>query len=113
MIKRLEHFNRKDLKKLRKEIVLNSLFFTDYTNSFGIDRRDVAAFFDGYYDFIWELAYEDAKEQGKGTSYLTHNYVVENYDNIENLESWYYCYGDFDWVRYENNERCRQITKRI
>ena len=113
MLKRLENFNRKDLAKFRSEIVLNSIFFNDYNNSFGIDIHDAAAFFDGYYDFMWELAYEDAEEQGKGTSHHTHNYVVENYDNTDNLESWWNCYGDFDWVRYYNKEQYLQIVKRI
>ena len=112
-MKKLENFSRKDLKKLRSEIVLNSLFFTDYINSFCIDYHDVAAFFDGYYDFIWELAYEDAEEQGKGTSYLTHDYVVENYDNTDNLVEWWNCYADFDWVRYYNKEQYQQIVRRL
>ena len=100
VMKRFENFTREDLQKLRKEIVLNSLFLVDYRNSFGISRESVAAFFDGYYDFIWELAYEKAEEEGKGTSHLTHNYVIENFDNTDTLEEWYYCHDDFDWVKY-------------
>ena len=100
VMKRFEDFTREDLQKLRKEIVLNSLFLVDYRNSFGISRESVAAFFDGYYDFIWELAYEKAEEEGKGTSHLTHNYVVENFDNTDTLEEWYYCHDDFGWVKY-------------
>ena len=113
MFKRLEDFKRKDLAKLRSEIVLNSLFYADYNNSFGINIHDVAAFFDGYYDFIWELAYEKAEEEGKGTSHLTHNYVMENFDNTDTLEEWYYCHDDFSWVRYYDKEQYLQIVRRI
>ena len=34
------------LWKLRLEIVLNSLYYSDYENSLGLDRRIVAAFFE-------------------------------------------------------------------
>lgn len=36
------------LQKLRQEIILNSLFTDDYTNSFNIPPRQVQDFFDGY-----------------------------------------------------------------
>lgn len=113
MFKRLEDFKREDLAKLRSEIVLNSIFYADYNNSFGINIHDVAAFFDGYYDFIWELAYEKAEEEGEGTSHLTHDYVLENFDNTDTLEDWYYCHDDFSWVRYYDKEQYLQIVRRI
>ena len=113
MFKRLEDFKREDLAKLRSEIVLNSIFYTDYNNSFGINIHDAAAFFDGYYDFIWEMAYEKAEEEGEGTSHLTHEYVMENFDNTDTLEEWYYCHDDFSWVRYYDKEQYLQIVRRI
>ena len=27
--------------------------------------------------------------------------VLDNYDNIDNLWSWYNCYDDFNWVMYD------------
>ena len=42
------------LWKLRLEIVLNSLYYSDYENSLGLDRRVVAAFFDGFLEFVEE-----------------------------------------------------------
>lgn len=36
------------LKQLRGEIVLNSLFLNDYQNSLGIDPQKVCDFFNGY-----------------------------------------------------------------
>lgn len=47
-----------DILKLRKEITLNSLYITDYTNTLGIDPKWVATFFDGYIDYLVELSEE-------------------------------------------------------
>ena len=98
--KRFEDFTREDLKELRNEIVLNSLFLADYENSFRISEESCCAFFDGYYNFLWDKAEEKAEEEGKGTSHLTDSYVFENFDNIDTLEEWYYCHEDFSWIKY-------------
>ena len=47
-----------DILKLRKEIELNSLYITDYTNTLGIDPKWVANLFDGYVDYLVELSEE-------------------------------------------------------
>lgn len=39
---------KQELKKLRNEITLNSLYTDDYTNSFKIPARQVQDFFDSY-----------------------------------------------------------------
>jgi hypothetical protein len=61
--KRFEDFTREDLGQLRSEIRLNSLFYSDYENSFGINRKSVALFFDSYIDFLWEEAEEKYGEK--------------------------------------------------
>lgn len=38
----------RQFKKLRGEIVLNSLYLSDYENSLGIDPQNVYDFFEGY-----------------------------------------------------------------
>ena len=58
-MKRLEDFTREDLAKFRSEICLNSMFYSDFRNSFGIDEHSASLFFDSYIDFICELAAED------------------------------------------------------
>ena len=40
----------KQLKQLRNEIVLNSLYLSDYQNSLGVNPRNVYNFFEGYLD---------------------------------------------------------------
>ncbi len=50
-----------ELKKLRSEIRLNSLYTKDYENSFGIDPKDVQMFFDGYLDDLEEIYIIDNK----------------------------------------------------
>lgn len=37
-------------------------------------------------------------EDGNGD--LPWNEFMEQYDTIENLVEWYYCYEDFSWVQY-------------
>ena len=84
-----------ELSQLRKEIVLNSVYIYDYTNSFGFNRWDIGSFFDGYVSYLEELAEEDGYE---GIDYLT------KYDTEENLYSWFLCYDDLSWVRFEEDE---------
>ena len=103
-MKKFEDFKFADLALLRNEIVLNSLYTEDYRNSFGINPSDCSEFFNGYYEYLWELAKEDFNEEGKDTKDLTDAYIVEVYDNTENLSSWYYCIDDFSWVRYYEDD---------
>lgn len=65
-----------DILKLRKEIVLNSLYLKDYTNTLGIDPNWVEDFFDGYIDYLVELGAEED--------------VVDflDLDNDDNLKNW-------------------------
>lgn len=74
---------KKDLQILRNEIVLNSLFISDYENSFGLDPWEVNAFFDGYLDYLEDLMLEnDCSDE---------NYFdnLEKYDTLENLWNYY------------------------
>ena len=98
MKKRFEDLTRRDLIKLRKEIVLNSLFISDYENSFGFSPKSVNFFFDSYISFLDELAEED----NFNTDDI--NEFFNKYDTIDNLENWYNCYEDFDWVEYVEDE---------
>ena len=98
MKKRFEDLTRRDLIKLRKEIVLNSLFISDYENSFGFSPKSVNLFFDSYISFLDELAEED----NFNTDDI--NKFFNKYDTIDNLENWYNCYEDFDWVEYVEDE---------
>lgn len=74
-------FDKETLWKLRQEICLGSLFIRDYENTFGIDAHVVCDFFDGFCDYIWELAKEDGLTE----------FVDGKYDNKDEL--WNYFYG--------------------
>ena len=96
-MKAFDKLTKKSLWKLRKEIVLNSCMLGHYENTFGYDPNSMYTFFDGYYDYLWELAEEDGKD-------LTHEQVIKNYDNANNLWGWYNCFDDFSWVKYKAME---------
>ena len=70
------------LKQLRSEIVLGSLYTSDYKNSLNIDSREVQDFFDGYVEYLWEIAEENGGND------------IDEYDTQENLESWYNCFDE-------------------
>lgn len=50
--------SKRQFKKLRSEIVLNSLFYSDYRNSFGIKPATVCSFFDSAIEYIADEYYE-------------------------------------------------------
>lgn len=80
---------RIQLWKLRKDIILNSLFTRDYTNRYGIDPSVVQGFFDGYVEYLYELAEEDGffEEHRRNDCFS----VFRVYDTISNLWSWAGC----------------------
>lgn len=87
--------NREQLKQLRKEIVLNSLYISDYENSFDIDANDVCMFFDGYveelhYIMIDELGEEKVKELNNDEYF---NELFKR-DTTDNLCNYYYSIED-------------------
>ena len=96
MRKAFAELTLEELSQLRKEINLNSIFIYDYTNSFGFNPWDICSFFDGYVSFLNELAREDGFE---GI-----DYYLTKYDTEENLYSWFLCYDDLSWVRFEEDE---------
>ena len=96
MRKAFKELTLEELSQLRKEINLNSIFIYDYTNSFGFNPWDICSFFDGYVSFLNELAREDGFE---GI-----DYYLTKYDTKENLYSWFLCYDDLSWVRFEEDE---------
>lgn len=83
----------KDLPKLRKEIVLNSLYYSDYENSFGYTTHSVCDFFDGYMSFLEELARD---ETGKEYVEIEEIFAL---DNDENLYDWFCCFDEFPFVK--------------
>lgn len=106
MNKNFEDLTTQELQKLRNEIVLNSIFYGDYDNSFGFDIKHIYQFFDGYVSFLEELAEED--------NYSDWENVLEmfnRYDTIENLQSWFNCYDDLSWIKFSNGLRIGDNVK--
>ena len=95
MRKAFEELTSAELLHLCKEIIIKSILIYDYINSLGFNFWDICSFFDGYVSYLEELAREDGYE---GIDYLT------KYDTEENLYSWFLCYDDLSWVRFEEDE---------
>ena len=83
-----------NLWNLRTEVSLGSLYTSDYENTFHILPIIVQNFFDGYIEYLWELAEENNKKD------VDFEDLVENYDNADNLEGWYYCFDEDPLLTY-------------
>ena len=96
MRKKFEDLTKEDLWQLRCEIVLNSLFVSDYKNTFGFDAHSVLDFFAGYIEHLEEIANE-FNETGSSPSVQN---VIELYDTADNLFDYYWGCDDYSWVNY-------------
>ena len=87
-----------DLWALRQEIVLNSIFVSDYKNSFGFAPKSMQVFFDGYLEYLCDLAEEDGVDREDISE------VIANYDDESNLFDYYWNSADeqdgYEWVEY-------------
>lgn len=99
--KRFEDLTSAELWAIRSKVVVNSVYLAEYENQYGISEVSLCNFFDGYYEYICELAEE---EHGK-------NLNLDEYDTEENLYNWYNCYEDFDWVVYDYDEDVNELAK--
>ena len=93
MKKKFEDLTIDELWQLREEILLYSIKSTDYANSFDFYPNDIAVFFDGYASYLDEL-------QSEGDPAIP----ALEYDNKENLWSWFNCCEDYSWVRHCTKE---------
>lgn len=89
---------REELRDLRNEIVLNSLYTSDYENTHHILPRDAQNFFDGYVEYLYELA----EENGENPDIQD---LCIKYDNADNLENWYYCFDENPLLNYVEKMR--------
>lgn len=102
---------KEEIGKLRKEIVLNSLYTKDYENSFGIDPHKVQDFFDSFVEYICQDVIEGFEDDEK-TSVLDAEF--KKYDNAEEIYD-YYAYV-FDTPPFtisdnaESLEEARQLS---
>ena len=80
-----KELTKENLWKLRKEIVLNSLYLSDYENSFGIDEEDLLYFFEGYLEDLGYLMEENIENY---FDEMFFGYLGE-YDTEDNLYNYY------------------------
>jgi hypothetical protein len=77
--KNFKYWNPTKLWRLRNEIVLGSLFLSDYYNRFGIPENIVHDFFESYLNYLFEL-----EEETKNDAFLL--------DSKDELWNWFGCY---------------------
>jgi hypothetical protein len=88
-----------ELQKLRGQIVLNSLYVSDYHNSLRINEHRVCEFFDGYVSYLGELIEEDYPN-AKDNDWFA---LLKDYDTIDNLWNWYNCFEEDPLDKEKNN----------
>ena len=75
-------FTDNELEQLRDDIVLGSIYESDYKNRFNISPKFISDFFEGYDDFLYEIKDNpDMEDSGDDPT--------NDYDNIHNLSNWY------------------------
>lgn len=77
---KITDLTKDELWNLRQQIVLNSIFTKDYNNDMGIDPQECYTFFDGYVEYLNELA--------EGDGGVTNVDTYKDYDNADNLYDW-------------------------
>lgn len=80
---------KEQLWQLRTEITLGSLFTSHFRNSFHFAPRPTQEFFDGYVEYIEELAEESGYLDPKAWASL---------DTPDHLYDWFLCHDDFSWM---------------
>ncbi len=104
IIKPFEKLTKDELWEIRQGIILNSMFYHDYQNEYGIKNETLYSFFESYFSYICELAdelYENSNIE----------IVIKEFDNKENLYSWYCNYDNFDWIEYDYTNDVNDIVK--
>ena len=94
---KIEDLHKDDLWKLRTEIILGSYFISDFRNTFGFDPVSVQHFFEGYWEYLCDLA-QDENPSLNGEQLEP---IIESLDNADNLFDWYWSIQDWDWFHYD------------
>lgn len=86
--KTIKDLGPRQIWKLRKQIVVNSLYLIDYENSYGVDPLEVSEFFDGWLDFLVEDMKEDHSDYEDDMFWD----LFPKYDTPKKLLAWWYCW---------------------
>lgn len=82
---KITELNKAQLIQLRNEIVLNSLFIKDYTNTLGIEPQEAYYFFEGYAELLDNLMKEAEDKRD-------YQEALRDYDTEDNLYCWWLVY---------------------
>lgn len=86
--KHIYNLGIRQIQKLRKQIVLCSIYLADYINTYEIDENETCVFFDGFTDYLSELMQENETDYN-GDKFFD---LLPKYDNAENLKEYFYNY---------------------
>ena len=92
-----------DIKQLRKEICLNSIYYADYQNTLMLDEWEVCDFFDGYLEhFGYEVEERVGEQLEHGISDDDWLKMMFELDSDDELECWYldWCAGLGAFTQY-------------
>lgn len=78
----------KELISLREDIILGSLYYSDYKNTLNLKVQDVFDFFDAYLNYLEELMGEDTKDYSDEQFWE----FLDKYDTDANLINFYHTY---------------------
>ena len=78
----------KELISLREDIILGSLYYSDYKNTLNLKAQDVFDFFDAYLNYLEELMDEDTKDYSDEQFWE----FLDKYDTDANLINFYHTY---------------------
>lgn len=92
------------LVELRKQITLNSLFISDYENTFGIPANIVCDFFDGFMSYLTEL-----EQEKYGKTDMPWKEFYEEFDTEDNLVSWCQCHETFGDEENMSNDELEEL----
>ena len=88
MTKQIKDLGPIQLWRLRKDIVLNSLYLTDYENRYGVDPQEVYNFFDGWLEFLEEDMREEIPDYKEEDFFV----YIDLFDTPKNLLNWWFCW---------------------
>lgn len=83
---KLSSLSKTQLKRLRSDIILCSLYLKDYKNRYNLNPDQVCNFFDAYADYLLELMKTDNVTNDYDSMFFD---LLPAYDNINNLYDFY------------------------
>ena len=105
-----------EIKQLRKEICLNSIYYADYQNTLMLDEWEVCDFFDGYLEHLgYEVEERVGEQLEHGISDDDWLKMMFELDSDDELECWYldWCAGLGAFTQYFYEEVVEEFEEAI